>query len=211
MIRRSHTFVPSARRFPQFERPLAEAVPADAKSVVVLGRAAHYAADRISALRPDAAVRAIDDLTENAVPAHPAEAAVLSDPLPHSAKAEHLLCAAMKYLDAGGVVVAAFENGATEENLAAYSRGCWIPSRKGADAPYNLDKYCWRGVEVLLSRCDLEPVAALAVEGLLPSKPSPETAAVVRAAAGPYDGDLELLGWVVVTRTRARSLLAEPN
>ncbi|HIJ72894.1 MAG TPA: hypothetical protein HPP83_02225, partial [Candidatus Hydrogenedentes bacterium] len=76
-------------RYPELEAALAEGVPENAKSLLVLGGAAARVAEAVRSAHPEADV--IADGFSGLAPCGPADAVVIADPLPHTSVAEALL------------------------------------------------------------------------------------------------------------------------
>ena len=115
LVEKGRASVPSVRRYPSFEHALARAVPVDADRVLVLGENAGYVAD---AIRVRGGHKSIE--TRPADPDEsptPADAVVLSEPVPPGDEGRKVLRDAADCVVPGGVLVAPFRNKATANEL----------------------------------------------------------------------------------------------
>ncbi|MBN2307952.1 MAG: hypothetical protein JXR94_03215 [Candidatus Hydrogenedentes bacterium] len=153
MVARNGHYVRPVERWPAFEPALAGAVPGDAQTVLVAGRAARHVAGALAWVRAG-----VDVTVEPAVPEAGAfDAVVLADPLPHTAGAEARLSdAAARLPEDGGTVIAGVRNGASAAGVTAFARGAWVPPKVGGDRIDASGEFSWPGVEIALSRAGLE-------------------------------------------------------
>jgi CDP-Glycerol:Poly(glycerophosphate) glycerophosphotransferase len=157
MMEHPARFVQPVARWPEFEPGLADAVPAGASTILVVGRAARHVADAVSSRRPDAAVTTADSPGQSR--RGPFDAVVLADPVPHDAGAEALLEQARDCINGDGMIIAAFRNGGCWEAAESFVAGRWVPRRPGAEPPAHAAQFSWVGIEVLLSRCGLDSLS----------------------------------------------------
>jgi hypothetical protein len=153
MVGEGPSMLPPVRHFPELEWALADLVPREARSVLVVGRAASAVAEVIREERPETKCR--DVLEFGGEVFAPVDAVVFSDPMPHDATAEASLRSAVECLVSGGICVAGFLNGAGPDGEAAHSLGAWVPPRAGMDMPLTAAQYSRRGVSIVLSRLNL--------------------------------------------------------
>lgn len=200
MIQDGGRYLTPVARYPEFERALVRAAPVEAERVLVTGRAARYVADALRFSQPEIHVEV---QTRPAAPAGNTKycAVVLADPIPHCGEGEDLLRRTRALLREGGTLVAPFRHGADVEAREAFRAGAWAPPGDAAEPASPLGAYSRRGVEVMISRCGLEPVAveALPASPFDPGPHCPET------ADGPAEGQdpfQTIHGWVVRARVR---------
>lgn len=164
MIRQGEAYLRHGGRYPDVEVALARCIPDDARTILVAGEAAPYVADTVAAARPEANIETVIQFEPDG-PAH-FDAVVLADPVPHDASVHAILRAAAQRLGEGGVAVASFRNGSSREAKETFRTGRWTPSRKGSDPATDAGQYCPAGIELVLSRCGLEPTKPVETEQL---------------------------------------------
>ncbi len=156
MIRCGDAYLRSNGRHPDIEAALARTVPGDAHTILVAGEAASYAADAVTAACPEANTEIVSQFDLDSRTDF--DAVVLADPVPHDASVHAILRAAAQRLDETGVVVAAFRNGTSREATETFRTGRWIPPRRNGGPATDAGQYSPAGIELVLSRCGLEPV-----------------------------------------------------
>jgi tetratricopeptide (TPR) repeat protein len=152
MMEHPDRFMDPLCRYPELEPAMARNVPKDAKTILVMGRAAEHVAGAVSSVRPDVDVT----MDGTASTGGTFDAVLLADPLPHGSAAEETLSRALARTCDGGSIVAAFRDGARKEAAQDLAAGRWVPARRHGEPPSNVGQFCRQGVEVMLSRCDLE-------------------------------------------------------
>lgn len=198
MIEAGHRYVSSVNRFPEFETAFARALPDKVRTVLVVGRAARHVVDAIEALLHSVEVHAAsgwDHAQDEKV-----EAVVLADPLPLRETAAQLLRTARSRLKDGGVVVAGFRHGGNAEAAEAFSSGHWTPPRKEAETATNVGQYARTGVDLILSRGELEPVKVFEILDLRDTD-EPADSEASRGNDQPK-ADRKVDGWVMCARPR---------
>ncbi|MCP4642447.1 MAG: hypothetical protein GY851_18525 [bacterium] len=193
MLAHPGKFCQPLTRFPEFEPGLARLVPEAAGQVLVVGRGATHTSDAVCALRPGARVESHAQFA-GVNPDRLYDAVVLSEPVAHDGAAETLVCAARRHLAPGALLVMAFQNGRNPEAAVDYAEGRWVPPWPGFESPNEVGQTSWPGVELLMSRCDLQIEAHTA----LPFSPG--------ASAGPgqHNGIDQARAWIVSARARPR-------
>lgn len=192
-VRNRDTLVPRPNRFPEFETALADAVPGDARRILVAGRAARHVAGRLTEARPELEI----EVASAPTPANPEperfDAVVLTDPLPHSDEADPLLTAAVSMIGEGACLLVAARHGAAVAGHVALQARAWTPPVPGTDPPAPIDGYSRAGLETVLSRHGLELTALIELAN----------AAYHRADSGhTADTPLGIDGWVACARMR---------
>jgi len=164
MIRQGEAYLRQGKRYPDAEVALAGCIPHDARAILVAGEAAPYVADAVTAARPEANIETVIQFE----PDGPADfdAVVLADPVPHDASVHAVLRAAAQRLGEKGVVVATFRNGTNREATETFRTGRWAPPRRRGGLSTGTGQYCPAGIELVLSRCGLEPVEPVETEQL---------------------------------------------
>lgn len=174
-------------RYPDIEQALASALPPEKTTVLVVGQAAAYASAAIRRRRPEVRVCVEAEIRSDQL----FDAIVIADPIPHSGNAETALGVAAGRLNPNGMLVAGFRNGGDLESTKAFLTGAWYPPSEHGEPPNAVGQYCRSGIDVVLSRCDLECIEVVPLPTFMP----------VSAVTGP-DSDLWIPGWIALAMKR---------